>query len=165
MSAIVGTAIGAGGGLCLWERCNKNPLPQLVSPQQPLWGTQMRTGCVRQAGTNRICVCPAALGKSSLLVSCAGLCGFPMHMKPKPEQWHREKENKFIYIHIGLLGLNNFYTTGRRCNERYWETGPLNHQHTPPKFHILSTHCCDRRNKVSNKPPKHPLVPSYNSLL
>lgn len=32
MSAIVGTAIGAGGSLYLWERCNKNPLPQLLTP-------------------------------------------------------------------------------------------------------------------------------------
>lgn len=44
MSAIVGTVIGAGGGLSLWERCNKNPFPQLLTPWQPLWGTQGEKG-------------------------------------------------------------------------------------------------------------------------
>lgn len=27
-----GNSNGAGGGLCLWERCNRNPLPQLLTP-------------------------------------------------------------------------------------------------------------------------------------
>lgn len=68
MSAIVGTVMGAGGGLCLWERCNKNPLPQHLTPQQPLWGTQRRTGCVCQSGNkneSQDLSVPSSLGKQS----------------------------------------------------------------------------------------------------
>lgn len=118
----------------------------------------------------RICLCPAALGKSPHPVNCAwAVWLFPYTGEPSSNNGiGRIKLLIYIYmlnIYIWLLGLNNFCTAGRKCNKRQflWDCPSKSPTHTNSQ--VLNTHCCDRSNKVRNQPPEDPLISSYNSLL
>lgn len=107
----------------------------------------------------RICLCPAALGKSPCSVNCAwAVWLFPCTGKPS--------SNNGIGRKISYLYINIYMVTRSKQLLHSWEemqqkflgdcpSKSVTHTYSQ----ILSTHCCDRSNKVRNQPKNHQSLP------